>query len=514
MLLDWILAFSPIFLIIILMVHFGWGAAKAGPAGWALTLCLAAVRFGAGAALLAVSHAKALLLGLDVLLIVWGAFLLYRVFDEAGAIAFIGRTLPQLTADRGMQALLIGWPFATFLQGIGGFGVPVAVTAPLLVGLGFTPLTAVILPTIGHAWAVTFGSLGSSFQALIAAADLPGEILAAPAALLLGMAGIGSGFMVAQVADGWRSARKLALPILTLGVLMGLTQFLLATHGLWNIASFGAGMIGLLAGIALARRYRGERGMQNHPPIDMRAFCIAVSGYLVLIIITLVVQFVPAVRQLLGAIEIRIAFPETQTAHGFITPAGYGRLIPILRHTGVILGYAALIAYLIYRRFSVYQPGAGRRILIDTARRLLPSSVGIISMVSMAVTMVQAGMTDVLATGLAQWVASVFPFASTWIGALGAFITGSNTNSNLIFAMLQRRTAELLQFNLPWILAAQTAGGAIGSVVSPTKILIGVSTTQMADDEGAALKALLRYILPLLLGVALIAWIAVSYTHS
>jgi lactate permease len=83
----------------------------------------------------------------------------------------------------------------------------------------------------------------------------------------------------------------------------------------------------------------------------------------------------------------------------------------------------------------------------------------------------------------------------------------------LIFAMLQRRTAELLQFNLPWILAAQTAGAAIGSVVSPTKILVGVSTTPMANDEGTVLKAMLRYILPLLLGVALAAWIAISLSY-
>jgi len=296
-------------------------------------------------------------------------------------------------------------------------------------------------------------------------------------------------------------------------VLMGLAQLFLATHGLWNIASFGAGMVGLLAGVALARRYRGGNALQDRTPIDAHTFRVAASGYLILILVTFVVQFVPGVNQLLGAIEIRIAFPETQTARGFFTPAGYGRIIPLLRHAGAILGYAALISFLTYRRYGLYPPGAGRRILVDTARRLMPSSVGILSMVAMAVMMTHTGMTDVLANGLALWLARVFPFLSAWIGALGAFITGSNTNSNLIFAMLQRRTAELLQFNLPWILAAQTAGGAIGSVVSPTKILVGVSTTPMANDEGTVLKAMLRYILPLLLGVALAAWIATSLSY-
>ncbi|TET85731.1 MAG: L-lactate permease, partial [Anaerolineales bacterium] len=144
MFIDWILALTPILLILILMVCFRWGAAKAGPAGWMAAVVIAAVRFGAGVDLLALVQVKALLLTLDVLLIVWAAFLLYRVADEAGAIRIIGQALPRLTADRGMQALLIGWAFASFLQGVGGFGVPVAITAPLLVGLGFSPLVAVL----------------------------------------------------------------------------------------------------------------------------------------------------------------------------------------------------------------------------------------------------------------------------------------------------------------------------------------------------------------------------------
>jgi len=509
MLLDWILALSPILLIIVLMVRFGWGAAKAGSAGWVLTLGLAAVHFGAGLELLVVSHLKALLLALDVLLIVWGAFILYRVFDEAGAIAAIGKSLPQLTTNRGMQALLISWLFASFLQGIGGFGVPVAVTAPLLVGLGFSPLTAIILPSIGHAWAVTFGSLGSSFQAIIAATGLPADTLAAPAALLLGLAGIGSGFMVAQISTGWQSTRKLALPILALGLLMGFTQYLLATHGLWNIASFVAGMIGLIAGVGLARRFQTERSDPNADKIDTRKFLMAASGYFVLIAVTFTIQLIPSVHAFLSEFEIRVAFPETQTASGFITPAGLGRVIPILRHAGAILGYAALIAYLIYRRSGMVLPDSGRRIIRDTMRRMLPSSAGITFMVAMAVIMTHAGMTDALASGLAQWVASVFPFASTWIGALGAFITGSNTNSNLIFAALQQRTAELLHYNPAWILAAQTTGGALGSVISPTKILVGASTTPLAEQEGIILRALLGRIAALIFCLALIVWICI-----
>src|SRR3972149_10361912 len=174
---SFFLAFVPILLILVLMVALRWGAARAGGVGYLSALLIALLAFGAGPQLLAYAHSRAFVLTMDVLMIIWGAFLLYRVVDEAGAIRTIGQALPHLTADKGMQALLIGWVFASFLQGVGGFGVPVAVIAPILVGLGFTPLAAVVIPSIGHGWAVTFGSLGSSFQAFMSATGFAGGAL-------------------------------------------------------------------------------------------------------------------------------------------------------------------------------------------------------------------------------------------------------------------------------------------------------------------------------------------------
>ena len=135
-----VIASLPILVILVLMIGFRWGAARAGAAGYLAAFFVAVAFFGAGVDVLAYAHTKAFILSVDVLFIIWAAFLLYRVTEEAGAIKTIGRLLPSLTRDRGMQALLIGWVFASFLQGAGGFGVPVAVTAPLLIGLGFTPL--------------------------------------------------------------------------------------------------------------------------------------------------------------------------------------------------------------------------------------------------------------------------------------------------------------------------------------------------------------------------------------
>ncbi len=504
---NFILALLPIITILVLMVGFRWGASRAGGAGYLVALLIALTAFGAGPSLLAVAHGKALLLTLDVLFIIWMAFLLFRVADEAGAIKAIGEALPHLTADKGMQALIIGWAFATFLQGVGGFGVPVAVIAPIMVGLGFPPLSAVVIPSIGHGWAVTFGSLGSSFNAMMAATGLPENLLGPPAAIFLGIAGLGVGLMVAHVAGGWSALKRLLWPSLVIGFVMGIAQYLGVLAGLWNIGGFLGGLAGLIVGFPLARRFRGEQGQNG--VLDSRTLGIALSGYAVLVTITLGIQLIPDIRAALGKVVFSLDFLAVSTSLGYENPAGAGREIPVFRHAGAILLYASIIAYLIYYRAGWYKPGAARRIVNGTIRRVMSSSVGIASMVAMAVIMQHVGMTETLARGLAGGVGAFFPFVAPWIGALGAFMTGSNTNSNVVFAALQMRTAELLGYTIAVILAGQTSGAALGSVIAPTKVVVGASTGGMEGHEGEVMRKMLVYTGLLVLMMSLLALIGV-----
>ena len=501
------LAITPIGVILVLMVGLRWGASRAGAAGYLSALAIAIAFFGARLELLAYTHAKALLLIIDVLLIIWTAFFLYRVADEAGAIRVIGQSLPHLTADRGMQALVIGWVFGSFLQGVGGFGVPMAVIAPLLVGLGFSPLSAVVIPSVGHSWAITFGSLGSSFNALMAATGYSWEELAAPAALFLGVAGLGVGFVVAHAAGGWAAVRRLSGTVLILGGAMSTGQYLAATSGLWNIGGFIGGLTGLVVGFPLARWHRGDT--EDNGSLDWHALLTAISGYAALVVLTLCIQLIPIIHDTLDKYRFTLNFPRLVTTLGHTTPAGPGREIPLFRHASMILLVSALIAYLIYHRAGWYKDGAFLRIVSGTLKRVITSSVGITAMVSMAVLMQHVGMTDALAQGLSTAMGRAFPALSPWMGALGAFMTGSNTNSNVVFAALQMRTAELLGFPVAIILAAQTSGAALGSVIAPTKIVVGASTGGMAGREGEIMRKMLLYIGILILLISFLATIGV-----
>ncbi len=512
---SFILAITPIFLILLLMVGLRWGAVQAGTVGYVSALVIAGLFFGAGPFLLVYSHLRGFLLSLDVLLVIWAAFLLFRVADEAGAIQTIAKSLPHLSADRELQAMITGWIFASFLQSVGGFGVPVAVTAPILISLGFSPLASVIIPSIGHGWMVTFGSLALSFQTLAATSGLPGSLLAPPSALFLGLATPLTGLMVAHAAGGWKAVRKLWWVAMILGAVMGLLQYQIAVHGFWPIAAFGASLAGLVLVILLARRF-GQAGAASQPTTGLawRPLLTALSGFILLVVVILSVQMIPALNRALGRVVLHFQFPALKTTGGLlalpphITSASSGLEVILFRHTGIVLFYAAAAAYLVYKFAGQYRPGAEKRILTSTLRSVLFPSLSIVLMICMAVIMQNAGMTETLANGLAAGTGSLFPIAAPWIGAVGAFITGSNTNSNAIFTTLQMRTAQLLGLSIPPILAAQTAGAGLASVLAPAKVVVGTSTAGMSGREGEVMRRLIGYTVLMVMFISLLAWIS------
>jgi lactate permease len=128
--------------------------------------------------------------------------------------------------------------------------------------------------------------------------------------------------------------------------------------------------------------------------------------------------------------------------------------------------------------------------------------------VGLSVIMSHSGMTNILAMGLSQvFGAALYPLVTPFIGALGAFITGSNNNSNVLFAALQQRTAELLGLSVSLTLASQTAGGSLGSIMAPAKVIVGASTVGLGDRESEVMGKIIIYGLLPVLFVALVTLI-------
>ncbi len=499
---NWLLALSPVLVVVVLMLIFHWGGSRAGGLGWFTAVLVASLFFGAGFELLAVAQIKAVLLSLDVLLIIWMALVLFNLSQEAGAIRMLGKSMPGLTDDRVMQSILIGWLMVTFLQGLGGFGVPVAVCAPMLVGLGFNPIQAVVMASIGDGWSVTFGSLATSFQTLIAVTGLPGETLAPLSALLLGIAAFPCGLLVAVIGNGWKSLKRALGPVIILSLVMGGVQYLLATNGIWTLAGTGAGVIGLVVGFLLLRTPKYRNHSQETPELSNfasdedsgKSLWVSLIGYGLLVVLAFAVSLIPPVENFLSQVALTLDFPEVSTRFGWVTEAGPGRVINLFAHPGAILFYTCIISFVLYRSLGYLQPGAVKRILLNVGKSGVNSSLGILAMVAMASIMMHSGMTFLLAQGLSvSFSRALYPAVAPFIGALGAFITGSNTNSNVLFAVLQQNAAQLMKLSVPLILAAQTAGGSLGSVIAPAKVIVGCSTVGLAGEEGQVMSKILGY---------------------
>ncbi|MEX2425641.1 MAG: L-lactate permease, partial [Thermomicrobiaceae bacterium] len=250
---TWFVAVLPIIALLVLMVGFNWGGAKAGGVAWLVALVAAYIGFGAGPELIAYSQTKAILLALWVLYIIWSALFLFQVVSEAGGIRVIGDALVRVTQDRVLQLMIMAWCFTGFLQGFTGFGVPVAIAAPMMAGIGFSPFVAVVATLIGHTWAVTYGSLGASFFAIVGVSGQQPEDLASPLALMLGVSVFLAGAGSVWSFGGPRAVLRSMPLIIVIGAVMSGVQWVMAVSGFYSLASFTAGIIGMIVMILLVR---------------------------------------------------------------------------------------------------------------------------------------------------------------------------------------------------------------------------------------------------------------------
>ncbi|MBI2201859.1 MAG: L-lactate permease, partial [Armatimonadetes bacterium] len=163
-------------------------------------------------------------------------------------------------------------------------------------------------------------------------------------------------------------------------------------------------------------------------------------------------------------------------------------------------------AWGIYRRAGSLEADRGKAVVRRTVQQGVPTSLAILAMVSMATIMAQSGMTYLLAKGMTAVAGSLYPLMAPFIGLLGCFVTGSNTNSNVLFGGLQKDVAIILRENPAVMAALQTTGGALGSMIAPAKVLVGCATAGLKGNEGEVMRLTLRYCLPMTLLMGLLGW--------
>jgi lactate permease len=299
-----------------------------------------------------------------------------------------------------------------------------------------------------------------------------------------------------------------------LGALMAAVQYALVLTPLLPLAVLCAGMVGLLGGIAWGKlsAIRRNKHVQTPPEVEApqpalkpKILAASMSSYALLALFLGIISLSPTLRSSLNRLTLQMQFPAVTTTTGFSTPEALGQALRPLTHPGTLILLVALLSYLVYRLLAYNQRGSWKLALVATWRSGAPVSVGVISMVGLSTLMEHTGMTPMLALGLSRALGAVFPLVSPLVGVLGAFATGSNNNSNVLFGPLQASVSSLLGIDPRILLAAQTTGGALGSMIAPAKIIVGCSTVGLKGRDGEVLRRTLLYNLGICLLLGLVA---------
>lgn len=514
--LMWLLAFLPIAVLLVLMIKFQWGATEAAPIGLLITIVTGMVFYKADIMLIASESVKGIWNALVILVIVWTAILMYQVGDEAKAFLVIRNKMRKLLPNELMLVIAMGWVFESFLQGITGFGVPVAVGAPLLMGIGVTPLWAVIIPLFGQAWGNTFGTLAAAWDSLAMSAGLTagsGDYWQAAlwTAAFLFLWNAISGFAICWFYGKGKALKKGLPAVVIMSVIQGGGELVLSQINT-TLSCFLPSCISLVVLLLIGRMgmYKEAWSVEDSPIMDRSAsaegaqdgpqdmsLVQAFMPYLLLSALTLIVLLVSPINALLSKISFGLAFPQTQTGYGFVNEAtsSFSPFSPFT-HASMFLLISSLAGLVYYRRHGWIGQGGTSRVFVKSISMTMPSGIAVIGLVIMSRIMSGTGQTVVLANGIANVLGRAYVVFAPFVGLLGTFMTGSNMSSNILFGDFQLTTANLLGVNAPAVLGAQSAGGAIGSAISPSKIILGTTTANILGSEGSVMKKIMTVTVP------------------
>lgn len=488
------------------------------------TLLLATIVFDAGTETLLPALGKGAWLGIWILFVVWPALLLYRLASAVG-LDRIGTVIASVLPNRHENLLLLAWVLPAFIQGVAGFGTPIAVAAPLLVAMGWPPHRAVLYPLIGYHWAVTFGSMGSSFYMAALTAHLDSadqRLFAVTAATFLALLCLLAGAAVLLLDGGTQALRDGKSMLVCVGLPMGFTLVGVAAV-VPAVATLAAGAAGFVAVAVRAAWFRQRlpvrvpRGAESHDDttapaaeVKVRHALELVSPYLYLLIVALPVFLWPVSRQWVqSTVVFAPSFPATTTGAGWTVDAVQRyQPLPLFGHPGSFVLVACILGYATYKATGLWGDANLGTTIGQWGRSLPQASWSILLLAMVATLMADSGMVSALARGIAATTGGAFPPLSPVVGALGSFMTGSTTASNALFASLQVEIASLLDLSSPILLAGQTAGGNVGNAIAPVVVLIGATAVDAKDGVTQILRLSIKPAAGLLVAVALLTTVA------
>jgi lactate permease len=471
----------------------------------ALVLAIFVWRFPVGLALNSVA-AGATFAVWPVMWIVVNALLLFNIAAASGRFeAFRAWMVEHLPNDRRVVLVVIGFSFGCLLEGIAGFGAPIAITSALLIALGFSAIDALTLTLMFNTAPVAFGALGAPVTTLSAVTQLPDVALGAMIGRQLPIIALLLPFYVICVYGGLRALRGVWPVLLVAGGSFAVVQFLSSNVLSYALTDVLSSLTSLVATIVFVKLWR----LPADPEFALAAPSPALEatprgvpswqGWIPWTVLSAVVIVWTHLKiNTIG--ETKVQWPGLHNAV-FITTYGKS-YAAIWSFQPLATGTAILVATAITT--AILRP-TGRQLigsLAGTAKQIRLPLITTMLIVGLAYLMNYSGMAYTLGIGIAS-VGVFFPLVSAFLGWLAVFLSGSDTSGNALFGNLQVVAARQLGLNPILMAATNASGGVLGKMISPQNICTGTATTELKGREGEVLARTFKHslFLALLLGL-------------
>ncbi|WP_043337135.1 L-lactate permease [Belnapia moabensis] len=442
--------------------------------------------------------------------IVLNIIFLYRLTVANGSFAILQKAIAGVTPDRRLQLLLIAFAFGAFFEGAAGFGTPVAVTAAILIGLGFSPLAASGLSLIANTAPVAFGALGSPIIALSAVTGLDLYDLSAMIGRQLPFFSLIVPFWLIWAFAGFRAMRDVWPAILVTGVSFAVPQFLVSNYIGPMLVDVISALVCMACLVGFLRVWQPREVWTNpalrgadpsagmapavaplgDAPLDRAALVRAWMPWLILTVFVFA-WGLPGVRAALNGI-FTTSFPIEGLHNAVVkappvveraTPEAAVWAFNILSMTGTGILFSSIVAGLLMR-FSPFELIAeyGR-----TIWKVRLSLVTIGAMLGLGTLTRYSGLDATMGLAFAS-TGFLFPLFGTMLGWLGVALTGSDTASNVLFGGLQKITAQQLGLSPVLMAAANSSGGVMGKMIDAQSIVVASTATNWFGQEGTILR--------------------------
>ena len=491
--LSFLVAVLPIATVLVLLGIVKRPAWQAALGGLAVGLLIAVTAWGMPANIAVAAALNGAVFALwPVMWIVINALLLYNVAVASGRFdAFRAWLITHLPNDRRVILIAIGFCFGALLEGIAGFGAPVAITASLLIMCGFPALEALVFVLIFNTTPVAFGALGTPVTVLGAVTGLPAPALAAMIGRQLPFIAGVLPFYVMALYGGWRSVKALWPMLLVAGSSFGLAQFAASNYLDYTLTDVFAALGSLAATLLFLQVWHPatDAGFAiSHVPTEslvaVRRPVPVWQGWMPWLIVTAIVIVwtylkIATIGQhaihwpgLDNAVSITLYHDKPYAAVWSFQPLG----------TGTAILVAAIITALLVR----LPPAELFRCAWRTIRQIWQAVLTVMLIVALAYVMNYSGLAYSLGLAVAS-TGHAFILFSPFLGWVAVFLSGSDTSGNALFGNLQVVAARQLQLNPLLFAATNSSGGVLGKMISPQNIATGVCVTDLKGKEGAVL---------------------------